>query len=88
MEAVPCKDKMEKISWEQYRESLNIPEEILNKQVKGLEKELQEAARERFEEESNSEEMASNYTEEDIFEESSSSELERDEKPVEGEAEK
>lgn len=69
IEAVPCKDKMEKISWEQYRESLNIPEEILNKQVKGLEKELQEAARERFEEESNSEEMASNYTEEDIFEE-------------------
>ena len=41
MKAVPCKDKMEKIPWEQYRESLNIPEEILNKQVKGLEKELQ-----------------------------------------------
>jgi hypothetical protein len=36
MEAAPCKDKIEKIPWQQYRESLNIPEEILNKQVKGL----------------------------------------------------
>lgn len=48
MEAVPYKDKMEKIPWEKYRENLNIPEEILVKQVKGVEKELQEA-RERYE---------------------------------------
>lgn len=88
MEAVPCKDKMDKFSWEQYKGNLNIPEDLLNKQVKGLEKELQEAVRERYEEDSNSEEIASNYTDEDIFEEESSSELENDEKEENGLKEK
>lgn len=36
MEAMPAKAKLQKIPWEQYKESLNIPEDILNKQVKGL----------------------------------------------------
>jgi hypothetical protein len=38
MEAIPTKDKMEKIPWEKYRDNLNIPEDILAKQVKGVEK--------------------------------------------------
>ena len=46
---MPQKDKMEKIPWELFKENLNIPEEILQKQVRGMERELQQA-RERYEE--------------------------------------
>lgn len=49
--ALPHKDKMEKIPWETFKENLNIPEEILQKQVRGMERELQQA-RERYEEDS------------------------------------
>ena len=45
---MPHKDKMEKIPWETFKENLNIPEEILQKQVRGMERELMQA-RERYE---------------------------------------
>lgn len=79
--ALPHKDKLEKIPWETFKENLNIPEEILQKQVRGMERELQQA-RERYEEDSisNSEEMS--FHTEKIFEESES-ENEKDD--VEGE---
>jgi len=62
---------MEKIPWELFKENLNIPEEILQKQVRGMERELQQA-RERYEEDSysNSEELS--FHTEKIFEESES----------------
>jgi len=68
---MPQKDKMEKIPWELFKENLNIPEEILQKQVRGMERELQQA-RERYEEDSysNSEELS--FHTEKIFEESES----------------
>lgn len=64
---------MEKIPWETFKDNLNIPEEILQKQVRGMERELQQA-RERYEEDSlsNSEELS--YHTEHMFEESDSEE--------------
>lgn len=58
---------MEKIPWETFKDNLNIPEEILQKQVRGMERELQQA-RERYEEDSmsNSEELS--YHTEHMFE--------------------
>ena len=49
--ALPHKQKMEKIPWDEFKENLNIPEDILQKQVRGMERELQHA-RERYEEDS------------------------------------
>ena len=64
--ALPHKDKMEKIPWEAFKDNLNIPEDIIQKQVRGMERELQQA-RERYEEDSfsNSEELS--YHTEHIF---------------------
>lgn len=49
--AIPHRDKLEKIPWETFRDNLNIPEEILAKQVRGVERQLQQA-RERYEQDS------------------------------------
>ncbi len=45
--AIPNRDKLDKIPWENFRDNLNIPEEVLARQVRGVERELQQA-RERY----------------------------------------
>lgn len=64
---MPMKDKMEKIPWDKFKDNLNILEDILAKQVKGVEKELQHA-RERYEEDSESHGEPNSYITEDLFE--------------------
>ena len=76
--SLPHKEKGEKIPWAQFKDNLNIPEDVFARQMRGVEKELQQA-RERFEEDSLSE--ARSYTE-DIFDES------RSEGPIEEEERK
>ncbi len=71
--SMPMKDKLEKIPWETFRENLNIPEEILQRQLRGVEKEMQQA-RERYEEESVSESDALSYHTDPIFDSSESEE--------------
>jgi len=63
---MPLKDKIEKIPWETFRENLNIPEDILHRQLRGVEREMQQA-RERYEEESISESDALSYHTDPIF---------------------
>lgn len=69
--ALPHRDKMEKIPWETFKDNLNIPQDILQKQVRGMERELQQA-RERYEEDSMSNSEDLSYHTEHIFEESES----------------
>jgi len=65
--SMPVKDKIERIPWETFRDNLNIPEDLLARQVRGVERELQQA-RERYEEDSVSQSEALSYITEDIFE--------------------
>lgn len=71
--SLPHKDKGDKIPWEDFRDNLNIPEEILARQVRGVERELQQA-RERYEEDSAENSEALSYITDGIFEESESEE--------------
>ena len=71
MASLPHKEKMDKIPWEEFKENLNIPEEILQKQVRGIEREL-EQARERYEEDSNSHYEENSFHTEKMYEESES----------------
>lgn len=71
--AIHYKDKIEKIPWEKFKDNLNIPEYLLAKQVKGVEKELRQA-RERYEEDSYSQSEPLSYITEDLFEEIDSEE--------------
>ena len=64
---MPHKDKMEKIPWESFKDYLNVPEEILQKLTKGMEKELQQA-RERYEEDSFSDSEVEDIAERRIYE--------------------
>jgi hypothetical protein len=66
---MPHKDKMDKIPWEQFRDTLNIPEEYFEKHLRGVERELQQV-RERYEEDSASHSDVVSYHTEHIFEES------------------
>jgi hypothetical protein len=34
--AIPNRDKLDKIPWENFRDNLNIPEEVLARQVRGV----------------------------------------------------
>ncbi len=44
---MPHKDKLDKIPWETFKDNLNIPEDILQRQLRGVERQLQQA-RERY----------------------------------------
>ena len=85
---MPHKDKLDKIPWETFRDNLNIPEDILQRQLRGVERELQQA-RERYEQDSVSHSEGLSYHTEHIFEESESEEddekIEREEDEVDEE---
>jgi hypothetical protein len=36
--SLPLKDKIEKIPWETFKENLNIPEDLFQKQLRGVER--------------------------------------------------
>ena len=69
--AMPQKEKMEKIPWEEFKENLNIPEQIIQKQVRGMERELQQA-RQRYEEDSYSNYDDNSFHTEKMYEQSES----------------